>query len=83
MDLKVLCYKFYLIPDYSPTESMVINCSDHAMGDGISGISMIALMQPSEDFSGLRTVASASMCTQFLQTLMAPFTVPLIFHKFA
>jgi hypothetical protein len=48
------------------------------MGDGVSGLSMIALMQPSEDFSGLRVVSTPSFGYTILYTLMAPFLIPQI-----
>jgi hypothetical protein len=67
MDLENLtCYKFYMIPDYSPTESKIILVSDHSIGDGVAGFTMLALMQPSEDFSGLRKVSPPSIFVKIL-----------------
>jgi hypothetical protein len=77
------CYMCYLIPDYSETESrIIVNCS-HAVGDGVSAFSMLAAMQPSGDLSCLPKVSPPSYLTQMLYTLIAPFTLPIIFYRFA
>jgi hypothetical protein len=84
MDVEnLLCYKFYIIPDYSPTESKIILNADYTIGDSVSGFTMIALMQPSEDFSGLRKVSPPSILVKTLSTLVAPFTIPYIFYKYS
>lgn len=54
------CYKVYLIPDYNETEGRVILVANHTISDGVSGFSILALFQPSEDLSGFPRVSPPS-----------------------
>lgn len=76
------CYKIYLFPDFSQNESKIVLVVNHIITDGVSGMSVLALLQPNQDFSGLMKVSPASYYVQILHTLIAPFTVPLIFRKY-
>jgi hypothetical protein len=76
-------YMCYLIPDYSETESRIIVNTNHAIGDGVSAFSMLAAMEPKGDFSCLPKVSPPPYLVQMLYTAIAPFTLPIIFYRFA
>lgn len=83
MDLdNTACYRIYLVPDYSETESKIICVANHMLGDGVSGMGLLAFLQPSKDFSCFGKMAPSPWYVQLAQSLIAPFTVPLIFRKY-
>ena len=76
-----VCYQIYLIPDFNETEGRVILVANHSIGDGMSGFSMLALLQPSEDMSGFPRVSPPSFLTQLYCNLMAPIAIIQIFAE--
>ena len=49
-------YRFYIIEDYTETESAVIMIAHHALADGIAAIGLLNAIDTKKDFGNLPTI---------------------------
>jgi hypothetical protein len=68
-------YRFYMIPDYSPTEGRIIHICNHCNLDGISVWSMYAAIDKDYDFKNLPRVSPPPWYVSALAELFSPITM--------
>ena len=70
-------YKFILLPDYNPNESVIMMKIHHSMFDGLGGAAFCLALSDECDINSMPALKPLSCCTQFIVYLLLPFLVPI------
>jgi len=74
--------KWFLIPDYSEKESIIMYYGNHGFIDGVQFFSILQAMTVEKDFSLLPKVAAPDLKTRILANIITPFAMAKLLIQF-
>lgn len=66
-------YRFYLIADYQPNESLIFKVCQHCGVDGVSYFSLLTAISDQRDFKSLPRVSPPTFMQRVVAELISPF----------
>ena len=70
-------YKFIILPDYNPSESVILIKVHHSMLDGLGGAAFCLALSDECDINSMPALKPLPWCTKLIVYLLMPFLVPI------